>query len=275
MIQHQGKDYKVVVVTPAGREKMLCILRKYIERDMVNGLIDEWQLWLNTSIYQDIAYIESMQANNNKVHIKTVPGTAEYSMYNIHKFFQFAQDADTIYLRFDDDIVFIEEGAIKKLLEYRLMNQNPIAICANIVDNTLISNIHQNIGVLGKELGECTFERLDPLGWADPQFIELIHKTFIENYNNKTLHRYYFTPYLLRNYEPFSISCFAWMGRTKLQPPVDEEMWISSQFPSICCKQNVIYGDALVVHYAYHTQREHLDSKPEYYNFYKELSEHI
>ena len=37
----------------------------------------------------------------------------------IHTFFRHSHDADTVYIRFDDDVVYIEEGTIPHLARYR------------------------------------------------------------------------------------------------------------------------------------------------------------
>ncbi|MBA3922196.1 MAG: hypothetical protein H0X31_11035, partial [Nostocaceae cyanobacterium] len=53
------ENYKVVAVTPSGRQRYLEILIPYILKD--KGIIDEYHLWVNTSDASDISYIESLQ----------------------------------------------------------------------------------------------------------------------------------------------------------------------------------------------------------------------
>ncbi len=68
MIQDkEGKEYKIVVVTPAGRKKYLDIFKKRIYAEMDKGVIDGWQLWQNTVNQEDIDYLASMEAENPKV----------------------------------------------------------------------------------------------------------------------------------------------------------------------------------------------------------------
>ena len=275
MIIKNNKDWKIVVVTPAGRERHLSVLRKYIEKEMDKGLIDGWQLWKNTNIQSDVDYLYHMANENPKIEVKEIAGLGSYDGYNICKFFQFAQDDDTIYLRVDDDIVWIEDGAILNLINYRLENREPFIVCANIVNNTVIGRIHQNIGALSKEVGECSGERLDSFAHRDEKFAELTHKTFRELRESSRLWIYHFIVNKLSAYEPFSISCFAFFGKDHFAPAPDEEMWISSYQPNLLSRPNVICGSSLVVHYAYYTQRPFLDSKPEYHDYYKKLSEQL
>lgn len=259
-------NYKIIVVTPAGRAKHLDILKKYIYKEMNKGLIDDWQLWQNTSIAEDISYIDSMVLENPKVKKCIIDNLGEYNPFNIHKFFQFAQDDNTIYLRFDDDIVFIKEGAVEKLIQCRIDNPKPFIICANIINNTTIDKIHQDIGWLGKELGSVSGERLDELGWKNPEFVEKIHNTFMISSQPP-----YFPNRIIGTFKEFSISCFAFWGRDYFKPDPDEEVWISSIKPRELNRPNMICGNALVVHYAYFPQRPHLDTKPEFLEFYKNI----
>lgn len=271
MISYEGKIWNVCVVTPAGRAKHLSVLKRYIYKEMESGLVDEWQLWKNTDNYHDITYIESMRYENPKVKVIDI-GLGQYSAFNIYKFYQYTVEDDTIYLRFDDDIIFVEEGACRKLVVERLKNQHAFVICANIVNNTLISWIHQDIGALDKDHGVANFTRMDEVAHQSSQFAQNVHDTFIKKHSEYNLRDYKFPNKVLKDFDPFSISCFAYFGHD-LQPinDVDEELWISSLRPKATNRPCEILGDALVVHYGYHTQRAQLEEKPYIYDFYNNL----
>jgi hypothetical protein len=276
MISHKGHDYSVIAVTPAGREKSLLILNKYLEREMKSGLLDGWQLWCNTNVQKDIDCMMKLSSENPKIEMKLIEGQGAYDGYRIHLFFKFAQDENTIYVRFDDDIVFLEKGALKKLILCRLENPGPFIVCANIVNNTMINAIHQDMGVLTKHAGVCNYTRLDPIAWEHPAFAEHVHKTFQSKYAQKLLSEYYLPgDWKFTQYEPFSISCFAFFGKDHFKPDRDEEMWISSWKPAELQRPNIVCPNALVVHYAYHPQRSHLESKPEYFEYYQNLTKNI
>lgn len=273
MIRHNGKEWKVCVVTPAGRTRYLEILKKYIYREMDKGLVDEWQLWKNTGVLQDQGYMDLMAEENPRVSIKDL-GLNEYSAFNIHRFYQFTTDPDTVYLRFDDDIVFVGELACDQLVRARLNNPKPFVISANIVNNTLISWIHQTIGALDTEHGVANYTRFDEVAHQDAEFAENVHKVFMENQLKNSLARYYFPAWKLNQFNDFSISCFAFFG-PDLAPinDQDEELWISHLRPKELDRPCLIEGHALVVHHAYHTQREYLDTTPHIYGFYSDLCE--
>ena len=197
-----------------------------------------------------------------------------YDPFRIYTFFKYANDPNTIYLRFDDDICYFGDDSVLFLLKARFDNPNAFVVSANIVDNSLISYIHQKIGVLPTTAGKCNYTRLDDIATHGKDFIELTHNTFAAKWITKDLNDYWFTNWHLTEFEPFSISCFAFFG-TDLQGinDSDEEMYISSRQPQALNRPNVIAGHAIFVHFAYHTQRPHMDTKPEYYEYYKNLAD--
>lgn len=270
-----GKEWKVTIVTPAGRQRHLEILRRYIERDMKKGFVDSWQLWQNTGNQSDIDYMKSICEDNPKIELKTLfEGT--YDAFKIFQFFQFANDPDTVYIRMDDDICYVHEYAILELFRTRTKNPDPFVICANIVDNTVISYIHQKLGILGTEKGKCNYSRLDNVAWADNDFVENVHRNFMKIHKENSydiLPAYSFKPWIFTDYEPFSISCFAFFAKDLdgIDDP-DEEMYISSRQPERLGRPNIVDGAALVVHYGYHTQRPYLDTVTDIYEFYNTLS---
>ena len=97
---------KLIVVTPAGREKYLRLLSHYVLR---SPEVAEWHLWDNCRNAVDRVYLHSLAASDARCKLKQLPG-ADGNFGIIGSFFQFCDDADALYLRLDDDIVFIEEG---------------------------------------------------------------------------------------------------------------------------------------------------------------------
>ena len=56
-----------VVVTPAGRKKYLEILSKYLSA--YKNEFDRWDIWLNTTDYDDIQYIMNLSSQYDFVKI--------------------------------------------------------------------------------------------------------------------------------------------------------------------------------------------------------------
>lgn len=271
------KDYKVIAVTPAGRPEYLDILKAYIKRDMDKGIIDEWHIWQNTNDSVRVAHIEAIRQERPEQFIVKTIDVGDYSGYTIAKFYVHAQDEDAIYVRMDDDIVYVREDAVENILNERTSNQIPFLTFFNIVNNCCCDTLHQMTGALSKEKGEVQFSRMDELGWNNPPFCKFVHETFAKHYNEKTTSAYLFPPTEITDYTPFSINGFAFFGRDikafgGVIPTNDEEVWLSQTHPAELGRPNIIAGNALIVHFAFYTQRPWLvENSPETLKFYQDI----
>lgn len=283
MITHNNQTYKVHIVTPAGREKYLSFFKKFIYRKMEEGLVDSWDLWLNTINPQDIAYIESMAAENPKVKIYRIdePITPTWESYNAlqtHKFFKFSHDDDAIYIRLDDDIVWVEDWAIEKICQARIDHPQAFAIYPNIINSTMCTSWHQEIGALSEEFGIVRRERPEDLDWAyldafnytDSGLINHIHNTFKKRFEEGSLSAYYLPSKSFDDYKHFSICSIAWWGKDKVSPGALEESQMSHELPYGFRRPVWFAGDALMVHFSYHTQRDYLMTT-NHLDYYREI----
>lgn len=271
MIKYREQEYRVVCCTPAGREKYLSIFKKFIYRKMDEGVVDAWQIWLNTVDANDIAYLESMERENSKVKIYRLgePITPTWETYNAlqtHKFFANAHDDDTIYIRFDDDIIWCANDAIEKICQARIDNPDAFLIVPNVINSTLMTSWHQENGALSEEVGKVKrytksdpdYAYLDPFNYTDGRLIDLIHATFKKRYLEGTLNAYYLPSKSLDEYQRFSICSICWWGKDKIIPGYIEEPQLAYQIPEELGRPNFFVGDALMVHYSYHSQRQYL-----------------
>lgn len=275
MIKYKDQEYKVVICTPAGRKKYLDIFKKHIYRKMDEGLVDGWQLWLNTVDVDDIAYLYSLEAENPKVKIyrqgEPIDSLGFYETFNPLKtylFFQNTQDDDTIYIRFDDDIIWANDDAIEKICKARIDNPRAFVVTPNIINSTTCNSLHQEKGVLSEEAGKVkrytksdpNYAYLDEFNYSDSRLADHIHNTFRKNYKAGTLDAYYLPSKSLDEYERFSICCVCWFGKDKISLGYIEEPQIAWELPEALNRPNYFVGDALLVHYAYHTQRPYFEA---------------
>lgn len=288
MITHNNQTYKIVVVTPAGRKKYLSVLKKFVYRKMKEGLIDGWQLWVNTVNEDDLAYLESMEKENPKVkrcfiEEKITPTWESYNALQTCQFFRYAHDDDTIYIRFDDDIIWVADDAVEKMCIARIENPNAFMVYPNVINSTTVTSWHQENGALSEEAGRVAKQSdniddpniayLDAFNYTNSRFIDHIHNTFKKRYKEKTLDAYYLKSRSLDNFERFSICSVAFFGKDKIVPGMLEEPQMSWELPKSLNKPVYFCGDALMIHYAYHTQRDYLVSKgDEHLEFYKKIT---
>src|SRR5262245_15255943 len=124
--------YKVVSVTPFGRRRYVSLLDHYLRR--ARGIIDEHHFWVNTKNDADVEWLRSCVATAPDFY-RTIEIDQPYEDFwtlRIHTFFhQYPNAPDTIFIRFDDDIVWIESQAIERLLAFRVANPRYFLVFAN------------------------------------------------------------------------------------------------------------------------------------------------
>jgi len=293
MIKYKDQEYKIVCVTPAGRERYISIFKKFIYRKIDEGLIDEWQIWMNTKNPPDIAFLESMEKENPKVKIYRISGTITTPTYDYYydtqdfnpiktyKFLVNTHDNNAIYIRFDDDIVWAEENAIERIVQARIDHPDAFVIYPNIINSTICTSWHQEIGALSEEHGIVRRERPDDPDWAyldafnysDSGLIDHIYKTFAKRYNEGSLSAYYLPSRSFDDYKHFSICSICWWGKDHISCGHIEEPQMAWELPKLFKRPVWFVGDALLFHASYHTQREYLDKvrQPYYLDFFKSI----
>lgn len=289
MIKYKGQEYKVVITTPAGRRKYLEVFKRFIYRKMEEGVVDGWQLWVNTVNEDDLKCLEEMEKENKKVkriflEEAITPTWDSYNALQTYKFFVHTHEDDTIYVRFDDDIIWAADDAIEKMCQARIDHPDAYIIYPNIVNSTTCNSWHQEKGVLTNKCGSVRKERdntddpnyayLDAFNYSDSKLADHIHETFKKNYKRGTLHRYYLPSRSLVDYNRFSICSIAWWGKDKIEIGHLEEPQLAYEKPRELGRPVYFVGDALVVHYSYHTQRKYFEANGDkHLKFYKKITQ--
>lgn len=251
--------YKVTCVTPAGRKRYLEVLIPQVLRAAV---VDEYQLWMNTVNVIDTDYLRQVEAADSRVRIVEPTVLPPGKTASIRQFYRQCTDTETIYIRFDDDIVFIEPGFFEKLLDFRVQHPQYFLISPGVVNNAictyaLIESGRLNAG--GRVHPWC----MDVNGWANPRFAEQLHRAFLTSLRRGAIAKWHFEPRLIA-YSRYSVNCISWFGREFAKfdgvVPTDEEEYLSVTKPAELMLANCIYGGALVAHFAFIPQRAHMDS---------------
>ena len=252
---------KRIIVTPAGRKIYLDLLLQNLVK--CRDEFDEWHLWLNTEIEQDLAHMRYMADQYR--FIKLVQPTIPYNRnYSIYHFFKATANPNEIYLRLDDDICYIRPGSINKIYLSRLADPQPFLIYGNIINNAVITYLHQHNGAMHTRAGLTGYECMHHIGWGDPKFAEEVHYNFFSHLQNHNLDIYKMPDWRLLNFERVSINTICWLGHVFNQfggeVGMDEEQWLSVDKPTQINCPNKICGNSLFVHFAFHTQRQHLET---------------
>lgn len=250
------RDHKIIAITPAGRSKHMKTLFSYIEREEI---IDEYHLWVNTGRDVDLVYIKQLKTKKPEF-VKLI---YYYEDLIIPKpqppFFKYCVEPGTIYLKFDDDICYIHEKAIKNLIDYRIDNSQYFLVIANIVNNGITAHIHQKNGAIKfEERMPCEFHNSL---WKSPKLAEKVHKDFIADLINNDIEKYFFDTWTLDKYERMCINLIAWRGEDFAKfngviPGDDEELWLCCDKPRQMNQINAICGSSLVSHFSFYKQRQ-------------------
>jgi hypothetical protein len=250
---------KKIIVIPAGRKRYLEILLKYLIA--YKNEFDELRLWLNTENKDDIDYMVSM--SNKYDFITTQEAKIPRNGCIIYHYFKECIDENAVYLRLDDDIVFIERNAINKIFEFRINNPDYFLVYGNIINNAIISHLHQRKGLLPKN-PFISYSALSEIGWKDPKYGEIIHNLFIEKINKNEIDNYYLDNWILLEFERVSINVISFLGKDFKEfngnVGINEELWLSCDKPKELNRPNIIFGKSIFTHYAFFTQRIHLDN---------------
>lgn len=265
---------KKIIVTAAGRKRYLEILKNYLVN--YKNEFDEWILWINTPVKEDIDYIKKIEKELDfvKTESLTVPFEGSNSVYS---FYKNCLEKNSLYMKIDDDILYINKNSIKDLFDYKEKDKDHFLVFGNTINNSICTHLHQRYKLLPKD--KITgYSSIDNIGWRDPKFAEEIHKTFLSKVKNNSQEEFFMPNWDLIFYERCSINVVCWKGLDFLEfngvVNKDDEDYLSSDKPRNLKKTNIILGKSLFSHYAFRPQREQLE-KTKILEDYKEISENL
>ncbi|MDX3575994.1 hypothetical protein [Streptomyces sp. FL07-04A] len=265
--------HKVIAWTPYGRERTVSLLVKYMERDVKRGLVDEYRLYLNTDEGQehDRAYAHELAEQHDWITLQHRPEGIDLGNLPKQRYTGLAYremvDPDAVYLRLDDDIVYVHEAAIENLVRARLEMPAPAAVFPIIINNAICSYFLQACGKIPREWGEVGMYCMDPVGWANGPFAVKLHEMLLGHIERGTVEDLYLHhDFQLPPGTQFSVSCFASLGSMYAgleQPgvlvPDEEEAWHTIHHPLATGAPNVVRADAIVSHLSFFTQHAFLN----------------
>jgi hypothetical protein len=261
---------KTIVWTPYGRRETYSILVKYLQRDVERGLVDEVWAYMNTDPAgqeDDIAYAHELADQYPWFHLKERPQGVfihGQKQRNTGYAYRYMTDDDTVYIRMDDDLVYVHENAIENLVVKRLEMPHATAIFPVTWNNALVSWFLQQAGVIPKSFGECGFFCMDPTGWANGQFAVDIHRLLLDHIEAGTVTELYtYQDFPIPPGTQFSVSCFASLGSLYRELPAgpgilvpdEEEHWHTVHQPKVTGSPNILIGNAIVSHFTFFPQR--------------------
>lgn len=259
---------KKIVVTFAGRKPFLEILFKYILK--YRRHFDEYHIYASTDNLEDLNYIDQFASSNNdfvKVFhkedfgIKNPElvlernrsqhscnyGIPNYDLWNIA--WKNSKDKNSVYLKLDDDIVYLDETIFTDFLDFRINNRKHPMIYPLIINNNysncllqdefgvvfsektnfmsrwesvvhLIRDYILNNGIIPNKLVDVIPQDyiFCPVGWGNLEFVKSVHKHFLDILNkNEPIYDIIKSDCIgseIINNAPMSIGCVSWLGES-------------------------------------------------------------
>ena len=247
---------KRIIVTPAGRMRYMSLLAAYLKEQ--RSFFDEWHIWQNTNNQEDIEYFKTLDA---KIIIPENNDPTQGN-HNLNKFYPIDSfEENALYLKLDDDIVWMEPDFINKMFTIRQKNNSNFLIFANTINNSVCSHLHmRNNQITWNDVGG--YNTFDSAFWSNPLVAESTHSTFLDNNDDFT--KFYLNDWYLHINERVSINAVTWRSEdfAVFQGIIDgeDELFLTYHGPSrLGGKRSFIYGQALCSHYSYRTQISYLD----------------
>lgn len=254
------RNYKVVVNTAAGRRRYMQYLIPFI---VSSPIVDRYDIWINTHNGADIEFFKRIAEKYPVVNLVWQPDGVVNGNASINAFYKDCIEPDTIYFKLDDDIIWMEPGLIDKMVEFRVNNPDCFLVSPLVINNSLSTYLLQIENKIRlKEY--CNSDSSHSILWKSGRFALDLHNWFLNNYLRTNswndLHIGLKKMGMIR----FSINAILWFGDEMAKfngiVPGDDEEFMSCIYPTSKGMANVWNGDAIVAHFAFFTQREHLDA---------------
>ena len=252
------EGYRIVAVTPAGRRRYMELL---VPQILASDIVDRYDIWVNTVDPADVAFFEGLAAKYDRVRLVPQPDRKPPGVEAIGGFHRHAIDSDTIYIRFDDDVVWVEPGFFETLLRFRVDHPDYFLVMPLIVNNAVCSNLLQTLGKI-KPWRHIHTNCFDRIGWAQPEFAVALHRFLLGLIGRGETARLHSGAHEIA-LNRFSINCISFFGRDLAsfggEVAVEEEEDMAAAIPVRLGRTNCFCTDTVVAHFAFFTQRAWID----------------
>ncbi|EEH03157.1 conserved hypothetical protein [Histoplasma capsulatum G186AR] len=141
------KNYNITGMVFFGRRDRAASMNCYVERNLVDngGWLDEVLWFANTNNKEDLKFLDEIIARSpryKKIPIKKPVGWPDYT-----KLWRGVQRG-TIYVKLDDDIVWLADDAIPHMVTTKIKYPDSFAVSANVINGPPLSFLHFHLGAL-------------------------------------------------------------------------------------------------------------------------------
>jgi len=284
---------KRIILIPSGREDRMSILMIYINRLIVENLVDEVHLWMFPRNESDFNWIKTLETEKIIIMYPTVNNDSiqkDKTEWEYNKHYDARQDemfahysdekyAECFFIKMDDDIVWIDFQEVFNLWAFCEGNDNFSVITPIVVNNPNLKNLifTEHYPEKAGLISSCVENGIEFLTY-DKQLVESPY------YGNDTHFRFLVDPdrfkkvfaisnpaqlegpnenlkYLDSRYFCINFICFKHNVFKEIKKYMvenkaqfNDEFFISTQLPSITKKPNILLNRVGASHLSYNQQ---------------------
>lgn len=252
-------NYKIVCNTAAGRRRYMQYL---IPQVICSDIVDRYDIWVNTMDKEDIAFFEMLASKYSKINLVWQPDNNINGISSINAFYKKCIEDNTIYIKLDDDIVWLAPNFFETIVKFRIDNPQYFVVSPLVINNAKTTYLFQIQGKLQLARYQRA-ESFNKILWKSGKFAVELHEWFINKYlKSQKWEELYCQDYPM-GITRFSINSIVWFGEDMKQfdgiVTGDDEEFMSCIKPTLEGKANCFCGSTLISHFAFRSQRKILD----------------
>jgi hypothetical protein len=274
-----------------GREKNIKILHKYIELSLKENIIDEYHMFNFSRNMEDNLYIKHefnrlLSIFPNRVFLYNDNDNKNKTQENIQyqkvdwspfysKFSNELNDENSVIIKCDDDILFIDIYALKDAIKDRWNDKKSFLIHSNCINNGVCAYyLKDKFQKISHKISAFPKGGLLGILFEKPEFAYAMHSEFtnellddLNNLNKYIIDDVYFTTRISINF----ILIHGQDIKHLINVKTDDEYELSSKIPERLLRPNKIKGDLITSHYSYKLQDRILLARHELIENYEKL----
>lgn len=169
---------RVIMTTFAGRRDRMSLLVDYAAAALQRGIITEYHIWDYTREESDRSWISTLPGHCPGIHLRR-PERPRYEDYYDH--YREAEYRDALFIKADDDIVFIALEQLPAFIAYRRIDTETFLLSANIVNNGVCAYFQQRQGVVPRSVMNLPYPPRGFCGalWESAELATRLHEHFL------------------------------------------------------------------------------------------------
>ena len=208
-------NYLVVANTAAGRRRYMQWLIPFV---VSSDIIDRYDIWVNTHDSVDIEFFKRIAAAFPKVQLVWQPDGIVCGNNSINAFYRQCTEEHAIYIKLDDDIIWMEPDLIEKMVRFRVEHPEYFLVSPLVINNSLSTYLLQ---VHGKLKLDKYYQAMatHPVFWKSGEFATQLHHWFLQTQLKTGRYAALHVGPQPMGMTRFSINCILWFGSEMKKMP--------------------------------------------------------